>query len=76
MVPGQITEYDVKIRPAFHVFASGHRLQVTLASGDAPTHILNPKDYPSLLGGSVDIQRGADAASYLTVPLAPVRHPR
>ncbi|MFG1790127.1 CocE/NonD family hydrolase [Nocardia sp. NPDC049149] len=70
MVPGQVTEYNVKIRPVFHVFQPGHRLQVTIGSGDAPTHILNPKDYPALLGGVYDIQRIDGAASLLTVPLA------
>ncbi|WP_194832060.1 CocE/NonD family hydrolase [Nocardia sp. XZ_19_369] len=70
VVPGQVTEYHVKIRPAFHVFQAGHRLQVTIGSGDAPTHILNPKDYPALLGGVYDIQRTEGSASFLTIPLA------
>ncbi|MFC9435989.1 CocE/NonD family hydrolase [Nocardia sp. NPDC057030] len=70
VVPGRVTEYNVKIRPAFHVFRPGHRLQITIGSGDAPTHILNPKDYPALLGGVYDIQRTEGAASFLTVPLA------
>lgn len=70
VVPGQVTEYNVKIRPAFHLFQPGHRLQITIGSGDAPTHILNPKDYPALLGGVYDVQRTEGAASFLTVPLA------
>ncbi|MFI6167381.1 CocE/NonD family hydrolase [Nocardia sp. NPDC051052] len=70
VIPGQVTEYNVKIRPAFHVFQSGHRLQVTIGSGDAPTHVFNPKDYPALLGGVYDIQRTEGASSFLTVPLA------
>ncbi|WP_405160337.1 CocE/NonD family hydrolase [Nocardia sp. NBC_01499] len=70
VVPGQVTEYNVKVRPAFHVFQPGHRLQVTIGSGDAPTHIFNPKDYPVLLGGVYDIQRTEAAASFLTIPLA------
>ncbi|MFE9578977.1 CocE/NonD family hydrolase [Nocardia sp. NPDC006044] len=70
VIPGQVTEYNVKIRPAFHVFEPGHRLQITIGSGDAPTHIVNPKDYPALLGGVYDVQRTEGAASFLTVPLA------
>ncbi|MBF6333131.1 CocE/NonD family hydrolase [Nocardia transvalensis] len=73
VVPGVMTEYNVKVRPAFHIFRPGHRLQITIASGDAPTHILTPKDYPNLLGGTVDVQRNAEHASFVTVPLAPVR---
>lgn len=72
VAPGEVTEYHVKVRPAFHVFQPGHRLQITLGSGDFPTHMLNPKDYPALLGGSYDIQRTDGAASFVTVPLAPV----
>ncbi|MFI9510745.1 CocE/NonD family hydrolase [Nocardia sp. NPDC052566] len=75
VVPGEVTEYNVKVRPAFHVFQPGHRLQITIASGDLPTHILNPKDYPSLFGGAYDIQRTGSAASFLTVPLAGVSRP-
>ncbi|MFD6162630.1 hypothetical protein ACFWF7_17865 [Nocardia sp. NPDC060256] len=51
-------------------FQPGHRLQVTIGSGDAPTHIVNPKDYPALLGGVYDIQRTEGAASFRTLPLA------
>lgn len=69
VVPGEIIEYNVKVRPAFHVFEPGHRLQVTVASGDAPTHILLPKDYPNLFGGAYDVQRNAQFSSYLTIPL-------
>ncbi|QIS06535.1 CocE/NonD family hydrolase [Nocardia brasiliensis] len=76
VVPGELTEYNVKVRPAFHVFEPGHRLQVTIASGDAPTHIFNPKDYPALLGGEYDIQRTGQAASFLTLPLAGLSRPR
>lgn len=71
VVPGENTEYTIKIRPAFHVFAPGHRLQITIGTGDFPTHILNPKDYPALLGSSYDIQRNDTAASFLAIPLAP-----
>lgn len=74
VVPGVVTEYDIKVRPVFHVFQPGHRLQVTIGSGDAPTHILNPKDYPSLLGGSYDVQRDRAHSSYLVLPLAPLVH--
>ncbi|MEV6279786.1 CocE/NonD family hydrolase [Nocardia sp. NPDC051832] len=69
VIPGEVTEYHLKVRPAFHVLQPGHRLQVTLGTGDMPTHILNPKDYPALLGGSYEVQRNAAAASFLTVPL-------
>ncbi|WP_405133121.1 CocE/NonD family hydrolase [Nocardia sp. NBC_01388] len=72
VVPGQVTEYNVKVRPAFHVFEPGHRLRVTLGTGDFPTHIFNPKQYPDLLGGVYDVQRNGGAASFLTVPLAGV----
>lgn len=72
VVPGVVTEYNVKVRPAFHVFEPGHRLQVTIGSGDFPTHILNPKDYSALIGSSYDVQRSEGAASFLTVPLARV----
>ncbi|WP_280357281.1 CocE/NonD family hydrolase [Nocardia otitidiscaviarum] len=70
VVPGEVTEYHIKVRPAFHVLRPGHRLQITLGTGDMPTHLLNPKDYPALLGSSYDIRRHAGAASFLTVPLS------
>ncbi len=73
VVPGEVTEYNVKVRPSFHVFEPGHRLQITIGSGDAPTHILNPKDYPNLFGGAYDVQRNAGNASFMTLPLVPVR---
>ncbi|MET9492431.1 CocE/NonD family hydrolase [Nocardia sp. NPDC006630] len=71
VVPGEVTEYNIKVRPAFHVFEPGHRLQITVGTGDFPTHILNPKDYPALLGSTYDLERNNSAASYLTLPLAP-----
>ncbi len=72
VVPGEVTEYNVKVRPSFHVFEPGHRLQIAVGSGDAPTRILNPKDYPNLFGGAYDVQRNAGLASFMTLPLVPV----
>ncbi|WP_083914178.1 CocE/NonD family hydrolase [Nocardia concava] len=71
VIPGEVTEYNIKVRPAFHVLQPGHRLQITIGTGDMPTHILNPKDYPALLGSAYDIERNARDASFLTVPLGP-----
>jgi len=71
VTPGQLTEYDIKIKPVFHVLEPGHRIQITIGTGDAPIHILNPQDYPTLLGGHYEIGRTTTAPSRITLPLAP-----
>jgi predicted acyl esterase len=66
-----VTRYDIDVRPTFATLPAGHRLQLTIQTGQTPHLIAFPTDLPNLLGGVYNVQRTPDAASFLEVPLAP-----
>jgi predicted acyl esterase len=54
------------------VLEPGHRLRVTISSGDVP-HILAPPDtVVNGVGGVSTVHHGGDSQSYLTAGLAPL----
>jgi putative CocE/NonD family hydrolase len=71
VVPGEVTRYDIEIRPLFATLAPGHRLRVTISTGDFP-HLLPPfMAYPNLVGGIYDVEHNAAALSWLDLPVIP-----
>ena len=71
VVPGEVTRYDIEVRPLFATLAPGHRLRVTIGTGDFP-HLLPPfTAYPHLVGGVYDIEHNAAALSWLDLPVIP-----
>jgi uncharacterized protein len=66
-----VTRYDIDVRPTFATLPAGHRLQLTIQTGQTPHLIAFPADLPNLLGGVYNVQRTPDAASFLELPLAP-----
>ncbi|HWE91185.1 MAG TPA: CocE/NonD family hydrolase [Pseudonocardiaceae bacterium] len=69
VTPGAVTRYDIQIRPMFATLAAGHRLRLTIATSDLPRLLPRADQLLNLLGGSYQVQRNANAASSLTVPL-------
>lgn len=69
VVPGQVTEYDVEVFPAYTTLAPGHRLRVTVQTSDFPHLLPTPPQLTALLGGRYDVRRSAVYPSSVTVPL-------
>jgi hypothetical protein len=72
VVPGQVTREDIQVFPTMTELPAGWRLRVTITTGDTPHLYPSVAQAPHLFGGIYNVQRNADAASSLTVPLAPV----
>ncbi|MGH9276042.1 MAG: CocE/NonD family hydrolase [Acidimicrobiales bacterium] len=71
VVPGEVTRYDIEIRPLFTTLEPGHRLRVTIGTGDFP-HLLPPfQAFPELVGGIYDVEHNQAALSWLDLPVIP-----
>jgi len=71
VIPGEVTRYDIEIRPLFATLAPGHRLRITIGTGDFP-HLLPPlQTGGNLLGGLYDVEHNAAALSWLDLPVIP-----
>lgn len=68
---GQVTRFDIEVRPVVDDLLAGHRLRLTLTTSDTPHLLPLAKDLANLVGGVYQVQRNARAASFLEVPLAP-----
>lgn len=66
---GQVTRYDIEIRPAFQTVEKGHSLRLLISSGDTPHLLPPPMKLLSLLGGVYALQRNAAAASFIDLPV-------
>jgi predicted acyl esterase len=64
---GKVVSEDIEIFPTFARIAAGHRLRLSLATGDTPHVVPLPTEVLNLIGGVYQIQRTASAASYLEV---------
>jgi putative CocE/NonD family hydrolase len=64
---GKLVSEDIEIFPTFARIAAGHRLRLTLATGDTPHVVPLPTEGLNLIGGVYQIQRTASAPSYLEV---------
>lgn len=70
--PGVANRMAVEIFNTDAVVAPGHRLRVTISSGDVP-HLLAPADTTANSVGSVaTVHRGAGSQSFLTAGVAPL----
>jgi putative CocE/NonD family hydrolase len=68
---GSVVRYDVEVFPTFALLAKGHSLRVTITTSDSPHLGFTPAQLSGLLGGVYQVQRSAQASSYLELPLAP-----
>ena len=64
VTPGQVVRYEVEIWPTHWRFRAGHRLQLSISSGDVP------RLHPDTPAGTVTITTGA-GASELRLPVLP-----
>jgi hypothetical protein len=72
VTPGETNALDIEIFNTDAVLAPGHRLRLTLTSGDVP-HLLAPVPITANSVGAVNtVHSDPGAASYLTVPEAPL----
>jgi hypothetical protein len=72
VVPGQVTREDIQVFPTMTELPAGWRLRVTVTTGDTPHLYPSLTQAPHLFGGIYNVQRNAEEASSLTVPLAPL----
>jgi hypothetical protein len=70
VVSGKLTRYDVEIFPTLATLLPGHRLRVTVATGDFPHIFPDGQQLPNLLGGIYQVQRRTTAASGVELPLS------
>jgi uncharacterized protein len=68
VAPGATAAYDVEVFPTHATIAAGHRLRVTIGTGDAPAAVPTPAQTVTLLGGDYRIRRGGTDPTYVAVP--------
>ncbi len=71
IVPGQLTRQDIAIFPTMTELPAGWRLRLTVTTSETPHLFPTAAQLPNLVGGVYQVQRAPDAASELTVPVAP-----
>jgi putative CocE/NonD family hydrolase len=67
----KVTRFDVEVFPTFARIAKGHSLRLTLTTSDTPHLGFTPDQLQNLVGGVYQVQRNADAASFVEIPIAP-----
>jgi putative CocE/NonD family hydrolase len=67
---GAVTRYDIEIFSTVAELETGHRLRLTLNSGDSPRILPTSQQFAGLLGGVYSVQHSAEAPSSLTAPVA------
>jgi putative CocE/NonD family hydrolase len=70
VTPGAVTRYDVEVFPVMDTLAPGHRLRVTVATGDFPHTLPTLPESLNMVGGIYQVQRTASAASGVELPLS------
>jgi putative CocE/NonD family hydrolase len=68
VTPGALTRYDIEVRPIFATVPAGHRLRVTIGTGDFPHLTPPPLQIPFMIGGRYDISN-----SWIDLSVAPVQ---
>ncbi|HVW40026.1 MAG TPA: CocE/NonD family hydrolase [Amycolatopsis sp.] len=70
LTPGQVTRFDIGIRPAAFQLNPGERLRITITTSDIPFAFPSTKMVPNLVGGIYSIQHTAQYPSSVTVMMA------
>ncbi|WP_433578404.1 CocE/NonD family hydrolase [Nocardia brasiliensis] len=69
LVPGQVTEFQVRVFPTAQKIDAGHRLRIRISSGNFPASMPHPLDLPGLLGSAVTLEHSARYPSKVVLPL-------
>ncbi len=69
LVPGQVTEVQVRVFPTAQKVDAGHRLRVRISSSNFPASMPHPQDIPGLLGSTTTIEHSARFPSKIVLPL-------
>lgn len=69
ITPGEVTRYDVELRPAYTTVPAGHRLRLLVQTGDLPHLLPPPMKLLQLLGGVYGIQTNRLTPSTLSLPV-------
>lgn len=71
VAPGQLTRYDIEVRPVFATLPAGHRLRVTIGTGDL-VHLIPPPTATTaadILGGQYELHHDPAAPSWIDLPV-------
>ena len=68
-----LTRYDIEVFPTYATLPAGHRIRVTLSTGDTPHLMPTATAAPRLLGGVYQVGIGGAGASAVEIPLIPAR---
>lgn len=71
LVPGEVTEFQIRVFPTVQKIEPGHRLRIRVSSSNFPSVMPHPLDIPGLLGSTVQIEHSARFPSRVVLPLAP-----
>jgi len=69
VVPGRLTRFDIEVRPVFATLPTGHRLRISIGTGDLPHLTPTPSAAPDLLGGVYTLHHDTVAPSFLDLPV-------
>ena len=80
ITPGEVYKYKFTIQNTSYVFKKGHRIRVTIASGDWPTMWPNPNlaqntIYFSNVDGKKHSHRGKEQFANILLPIVPPQYP-
>lgn len=67
---GELTRYDIEIRPVFSTIPAGHRLRLLVQTADTPHLFSPPTKLIRLLGGRYRVETNGVHASWLELPVA------
>ncbi|MFB8002813.1 CocE/NonD family hydrolase [Nocardia sp. NPDC056000] len=71
LVPGEVTEFQVRVFPTVQKLDAGHSLRIRISSSNFPATMPHPLDIPGLLGSTVNIEHSARFPSKIVLPLGP-----
>lgn len=69
--PGQIYEINIEMNPTFLELKEGHRLRLSIKTGNAPASLPSASSLLSAVGGITTVHTGPDAPSRLLLGITP-----
>lgn len=71
LTPGQLYEIDIEMKPTFLELKEGHRLRLSIKTGNAPASLPSASSLLPAVGGITTVHTGTDTPSRLLLGLVP-----